>query len=247
MKFVLITVLLAFSYSVTAQVVVNELLASSDSLSGIVDEYGEYDDWVELYNMGSSAVDLSDYYIAQADTLLNKWQLPAGTSIPADGYLIIWTDNDDNNGQVPLHTNFKLSAEGEMVILSDPNLQIVDQVTFGQQQTNVAYARIPNGTGDFTDRLPTPGADNTTTGTTHPIVPRLEVYPNPAISTVNIKLEEAVEHPVPYELINADGKILKSGLLIGLTQVALDQIAPGNYFIRYRVDKVVGLVPLQKH
>ena len=56
---------------------------------------------------------------------------------------------DDEPG---LHANFKLSADGEMLLLVDVderNNEILDQVTFGEQQTDVAYGRVPDGTGSF--------------------------------------------------------------------------------------------------
>lgn len=248
MKFPLIIIFLLAAMNSKSQVVINELVASNDSLSLFSDEYGEYDDWVELYNMGSASVDLGNYYIADADTTLDKWQIPLGTNIPANGYLIIWTDNDDNNGQVPLHTNFRLSAAGEMVVLSNPNLQVVDQVTFGAQVTNVAYARIPNGTGNFTSNQPTPGAFNEPLSSTNSLdaIPLL-VFPNPTSDIVYLKLEKEVAHPVPYELIDAQGKILKTGLLKQETKLSIAGLPNGNYFIRYRIDKIVSLIPLQKN
>jgi len=246
MKFSLLLLCLLGSLSLSSQVVINELLASSDSLSNYPDEYGEYDDWVELHNLGSSTVDLSNYYITDTDSTLTKWQFPIGTNIAGEGYLIIWTDKDENNGQVPLHTNFRLNAGGEMVILSDANETIVDQVTFGEQTANLSYARIPNGTGDFKVNLITPGAFNEPLSTNIPAAPRLLVFPNPATDFINIRLEEPVEHPIPYEIIDAQGKVINQGLLKQEAQIATTQLSAGSYFIRYRVDKVQGLVPFQK-
>lgn len=242
----LILPMLFFAVMANAQIVINELMASNDSLSGIFDEYNEYDDWVELYNNGSSSVDIGNYYISDADTTLDKWQIPAGTMVPASGYLIIWTDKDENNGQVPLHTNFRLSADGEMVVLSDASLNIVDQVTFGPQEKNKTLARIPNGTGDFVTRNPTFNTFNGSTNTTNLPPNFMKVFPNPGADIIQIRLNETVEHPVPYEIIDSQGKVLITGLMLSQDEISLKQLASGSYFLRYRIDNAVGVVPLQK-
>jgi len=137
-------------------VVINEILASNDT--GETDEAGENEDWVELYNTNDFEVDLSGFYMTDDASELNKWQMPSGTVIPANGYLIIWADEDLDQG--PLHGDFKLSAGGEVVILSDTLLDIVEQVSFGAQTTDLGYARFPNGTGEFRIQEATFNASN---------------------------------------------------------------------------------------
>ena len=56
-------------------------------------------------------------------------------------------------------------AADETVLLHHPVLleptEVIDQVAFGEQQTDTATARIPDGTGDWSEGLtPTPGAAN---------------------------------------------------------------------------------------
>jgi hypothetical protein len=126
-------------------VVINEILASNNS--GATDENGDHEDWVELFNTNDFEVDLSGYYMTDDGSEPDKWQIPQGTIIPAQGYLIIWADEDLDDG--PLHADFKLSAGGEAVVLSNQSLSIVDEVEFGAQTTDLGYARFPNGTGDF--------------------------------------------------------------------------------------------------
>ena len=71
--------------------------------------------------------------------------------IPAGGYLLVWAD-DDVDEEPGLHTNFKLSAGGEILLLVDVverDNVILDQISFGEQQTDLAYGRVPDGTGSF--------------------------------------------------------------------------------------------------
>ena len=85
--------------------------------NGPGDEVGEKEDWIELYNKSASTVNLSGYYITDNVSNIKKWQLPEGTLLPANKYLILWCDEDQEQGS--FHTNFKLSASGETILLSD--------------------------------------------------------------------------------------------------------------------------------
>ena len=128
--------------------VINELMASNSTL---LDPQGEADDWIELKNTADTAIDLSGMYLSDDRAEPLKWQFPADTTIAAGGYLLIWADNDD--GDSPgLHTNFKLSAGGESVVLSDIDARdnaVIDAVDFPAQTTDVSYGRAPEGTGAF--------------------------------------------------------------------------------------------------
>jgi hypothetical protein len=132
-------------------VVINEIMPVNSST--VTDEYGEYDDWIELFNRSASAIDLSGYLLTDNKKELSKWVFPQGTSISGNSYLIIWTDADST--QWGLHTNFKLSSSGEEVVLSKPDESIIDKVTFSDHSLETSYSRNPNGTGDFKWQKPT--------------------------------------------------------------------------------------------
>jgi hypothetical protein len=132
-------------------VVINELMPLNSTTA--TDQDGEYDDWIELYNNSDEAIDLSGYYLSDNDNDVTKWQFPEGTTIEGNGYLIIWADNDTL--QTGLHACYKLSADGEEVVLSKPNKTVIDEVEFGGVTTEVSYSRIPNGTGSFSWQTPT--------------------------------------------------------------------------------------------
>ena len=117
------------------------------------DEYGEYDDWIEIYNTGSSNINLGDYYLSDNMNNLEKYNFPSVTLAP-DEYFIVWAD-DDEEDQGDNHTTFKLSSSGEVVYLSDSDFNLVDGFTFGEQQIDMSYARVPNGTGPFVIQSPT--------------------------------------------------------------------------------------------
>ena len=83
---------LSFTSTVVAQsppsVVINEFMASNTSFNR--DPQGQYDDWIELYNYGNNAINIGGMYLTDDLTAPTKWQIPAGVTVPPDGYLLIW-------------------------------------------------------------------------------------------------------------------------------------------------------------
>lgn len=132
-------------------VVINEFMASNKTTAS--DEAGEFEDWIELYNNSLLPVAIDDWYISDNYNNLDKWQIPARTLNPGE-FLIIWADEDQEQGA--FHTNFKLSADGEELVLCDAEGNVVDYVQFDEQETDISWARSPNGTGEFKACSPTP-------------------------------------------------------------------------------------------
>ena len=143
---------------------VNEFLASNDT--GITDEAGEFEDWIEIYNAGEQPADIGGMYITDDLSDRTKWQIPTtdpnATTIPAGGHLLLWADNTPEAGI--LHVNVKLGSGGEAVGLSHLSngvVEILDSITFGPQTTDISYGRFPDGNPLFREfETPTPGAPN---------------------------------------------------------------------------------------
>jgi len=133
---------------------INEVLASNGSV--IQDPAGEFDDCMELYNDSNAAVDVGGMYVT--DTLLNptKYMLPLGTTIPANGTLLIWCD-ENGQSQGPLHANFKFSASnGELAALfATDGSTLLDCIIFGVQTLDVSIGRMFDGVGTWVS-YPTP-------------------------------------------------------------------------------------------
>lgn len=136
-------------------VALNEFMAQNDS---IFDPAGEAEDWIELYNNTANTINLGGMYLTDAAALPTKWQFPANTTIAPNGFLIVWADED--SGQAGVHAQFKLSASGEHLRLSNTDATALDSVTFGAQTRNLSLARIPNGTGAFVQGKHTFNANN---------------------------------------------------------------------------------------
>jgi hypothetical protein len=86
--------------------------------TGITDMNGERDPWLELHNTGSSPVFLTDWALSDDPASLTKFTFPAGTSVPAGGYLLVWMDGSAVSPLQEIHANFRLSASGGTVYLS---------------------------------------------------------------------------------------------------------------------------------
>ena len=75
-------------------VVINEFMASNSRHHPR--SPGDTEDWIELRNISDGAVDLSGWYLSDDPDKPRKWMFPAGTSIPAAGYLLVWADEDSS-------------------------------------------------------------------------------------------------------------------------------------------------------
>ncbi|MBC7607438.1 MAG: CotH kinase family protein, partial [Burkholderiales bacterium] len=144
-------------------IVINEILASNST--SIQDEDGSHEDWIELYNKGAVSVNLLGYGISDDALLLYKWTFPS-VSIAPGQYLIVWASNKNRSvtGN-PLHTNFKISTNGENILLTNPGGVTVQNLPPINLQTDISYGRLPNGTGPYVYfGVPTPNAVNASAG-----------------------------------------------------------------------------------
>ncbi|MHC4555912.1 MAG: lamin tail domain-containing protein, partial [Planctomycetota bacterium] len=141
---------------------INELMASNSS--SIPDPQGEFDDWIEIYNFGTDAIDIGGMYLTDNLSVPNKWQIPgnspAATTIPAGGYLLIWADNEI--AEAGLHANFKLDAGGEEIALFyNDGITLIDSIIFPDQTVDISYGRFPDGDNNHRFfAVPSPKAQN---------------------------------------------------------------------------------------
>ena len=147
-----------YDYENTKPLVINEFMAQNDTFNQ--DPAGDYDDWFELYNADTTDVVVGSMYLTDNLSVPTKWLIPAGTTIPAGGHLLIWADNEP--AQPGLHANFTLEAGGEQIGLFDTDgVTLTDFIIFGQQTPDTSYGRYPDGTSGWQFfSSATPGAAN---------------------------------------------------------------------------------------
>jgi hypothetical protein len=142
----------------SSDVLLNEFVARNQN--GPVDETGQHEDWLELHNHGVSAIDLSGMWLSDDLKEPLKWQIPAGNVLAPNDTLLIWADNEPQDG--PLHANFKLSSGGEdLLLMSADGITLLDFHIFGFQQDDISTGRITDGSELWVTLLtPTPDASN---------------------------------------------------------------------------------------
>ncbi|MCD8483964.1 MAG: lamin tail domain-containing protein, partial [Verrucomicrobia bacterium] len=150
--------LISISHS-NARVVINEFVSSNGTV--LADEDGEFSDWIELFNTGESAIDLSGYGLSDNVQRPFKWVFPQVEIAPGD-YLLVWASNKDRRvSGSPLHTNFAISAAGEPLTLVAPDGSVVDYIPPIGLARDEAYARIPDGSEVWVTTFDaTPGSAN---------------------------------------------------------------------------------------
>ena len=99
-----------------ADVIISEYMAENNST--LVDEDGDYSDWIELFNRGDEEISLSGWHLTDNETELDKWSLPAETLGPGNFLLVRASGKDRSTVGAELHTNFKISSNGEYLALT---------------------------------------------------------------------------------------------------------------------------------
>ncbi|MEY3422040.1 MAG: hypothetical protein RIR48_2340 [Bacteroidota bacterium] len=210
-------------------VVINEFMASNDGI--VKDEVGEAEDWIELFNITDKDINMSGYYITDNPLNLKKFKFPANTIIKAKSYAIVWADEDQEQG--PLHTNFKLSASGEVIYLLDSNLVMLDSITFGPQITNKSAARIPNGTGNFVSGNHTFGTNNDGTSSTEDFISSgLNVFPNPASHGL-VTISNLSNYAENISIYNLSGIKVNDHNVGAHSEISIELTTPGIYIIQF--------------
>lgn len=155
------------SFGLHAQVVINEYSCSNYTL-GVG---GDNEDFVEFYNPTGTDIDLGGYFLTDVPTNLDKFEIPAGTVVPAGGHLLVLCSGE---GELPtnlyvggfLNTNFKINqCQNESLVFCDPGLNVLESYTFGADvhttQADHSWCRTTDGAATWSVCLaPTPQAPN---------------------------------------------------------------------------------------
>jgi autotransporter-associated beta strand protein len=132
-------------------------------------------DWIELYNSGPTPQDLSGWSLTDDAGSPRKWSFPAGTQLPAGGYLVVLASGLDlgpADGATYLHTNFKLSASGDYLGLIDSTNGVVDEISPGYPPQDLLHSYGRDAAGGFGYlTIATPGAANPPTHLAEAVAP----------------------------------------------------------------------------
>lgn len=233
----------------TENLFINEFMASNDT--AYADEFGEYDDWIEIYNANDFPVNIGGMYITDdlADPLAYQIAdtMPSATTIPAGGFLVLWADDQPEQGV--LHVGIKLKGSGEQIGLAEMfegNPRFIDSLTFSNQTTDISYGRKDDGGDDWVFfSKSSPGETNangiivsiehskSSTVTSYQLK---QNFPNPfnPITTVEFALKKAGN--TTLTIYNANGQkvatVLNKKMNAGWYKVKINasRLASGVYF-----------------
>ncbi len=212
-----ILILISFFSGITlfSQPGINEFMSSNNIT--ISDEDGDFSDWIEIYYGGNKTISLAGYGLSDTYEEPFRWVFPDITMFPGQ-YLIVWASGKDRaNPGNPLHTNFSIKAEGEVLLLTSPGGTLVSEVLPVHVPADLSFGRIPDGVGEwFYFNEPTPGGSNTTQG-------YFEILEPPAFShSGGFYTDEfylTISHPDPDATIiyTLDGSTPDTANLEGIT------------------------------
>lgn len=157
-----------------AKVFINETMASNDGsyeveLDG--DPSPETPDWIELRNIDpDNPQDIGGWTISDSGA---SWTIPAGTTVPAGGYLILAANDGDDPTTSPLQTNFKLGSGGDSVKLVTSDGVLANEVVWTDQFTDNSFGLAGNEGDPTYLATPTPGGSNSGALTSAPPILRL--------------------------------------------------------------------------
>ncbi len=146
---------------VAQPVLINEI--EPDNRTGIVDGAGAHSAWLELYNPGTAAYDLTGHTLTNDPSQPTMWKFPARTTVPAGGYLLVWLDNQPASGE--LHASFTVNPKGQAIALYGPaprGTPLMDTIAWRVIAPDVSYGRKVSGSALWSAHAtPTPLGANT--------------------------------------------------------------------------------------
>ena len=206
--------------------VLNEWMANNTTTEA--DEYGEFNDWIELYNNSNESIHLLGYFLSNKANEPTKYTFPDIVLNP-NSYLVLWADEDTLQGA--LHLPFKLDSERDDILLSMPDTTSIDYFFHHDLDSNVTMSRIPNGIGDLSITNATFESTNLPTLT----VPeknalQFNIHPNPTADFIQIDhISNRTKH---FNLLDVNGRIIKRFIVTGSSLVIdLSDLESGTYFM----------------
>ena len=165
-------------YLESPKLVINEVM--SNNVDFQEDDFDEFDDWIELYNMSGTVLPIGKLSLSDNVDNPGKWRLP-NTALSPNQYLIIWADDDAHQGDQ--HANFGIKKSGEKIGLYDAkenHYREINSIEIPELEGNFSWARRPNAIGDFEliDK-PTFGFNNDLSSSQEVGFTKLTLYPNP--------------------------------------------------------------------
>jgi len=169
--------------------VINEIMPLNTAT--VTDESGDFDGWVELFNGGGGAINLTGVQLFTDSSGAPWWELPTAMIRPGE-YLLVWLDGQEAEG--PLHAPLEMPRSGNRVRLAAPVAEgswPITEGSFGDVTVDQSVGRPLDAAAQWATLVePTPGAANSGPVISPDQVPSAVVlrdnYPNPFNPETNI-------------------------------------------------------------
>lgn len=127
---------------------INEVMVQNDS-SSVIDDYGLYHAWVELFNSTYAPMDISSVFLTNDPAQPKKYPVPLGdvkTEIPPRQHVIFWADNEPNKGTFHLSFRLEPGIDNWLGIYDADGITLIDSVTVpASLAANYTWARETDG------------------------------------------------------------------------------------------------------
>jgi len=124
---------------------INEVLPDNVSINS--DEMSEFDPWIELYNASTEPIALDGLYLSNDLAVTDMWQIPAGTTICGDCWMLFWADGQVAQGT--RHAGFTLAPGGGSVGLFAADGSLIDYLNYGSLVGDHSFGRFPDGESEL--------------------------------------------------------------------------------------------------
>jgi hypothetical protein len=145
-----------------AQIRINEYSAAN--WKQFYDNHNDHEDWIEIYNAGTSPVDISGYWLSDDPAEVKKFAFPAGTTLAAKSFLVAWCSGRNKVEGQDIHTNFRLTQtrnNPETIVISNPSGTVVDKIEVNKTAVHQSRCRATDGAAAWAICVePSPGKSN---------------------------------------------------------------------------------------
>ena len=217
----ILILLFSFAYfTSSAQIVINEYSAAN--YDTYTDNYGEYEDWVELYNTTAAPVDISGWALSDKVNNPLKWIIPSSFIVPAGGTALVYCSGRDEVIGLNAHSNFKITQTkgSEVFILSNASGIFQDSIRVLPNQKSHTRGREADGSavwGVFTSG--TPNASNVGAMQEYATTPIFSQTGGYNAGAVNLTLSSPDPNTTIYYTTNGDEPNNTSTLYIGVINI----------------------------
>lgn len=229
---------------------INEVLSSNTN--DTIDEFNEFDDWIELYNASDLDVDLTSYYLSDDLQDLTKWQIGNGitsnTIIASRSYYLSWADGSPLQGKD--HANFKVNVNGETIYLStveQSDTIIIDKVIVPKLATDVSFGREIDGAitfKSFTETTPLSSNGSVLSSVYGHEKIELKISPNPIRDKLHAEWGFGACEDVLFSVVGVNGRVISSGKINFNNEVGemdLGLLPSGLYFLTLHNNKFTAV------